>query len=67
MEVIVKIILVAILALISGVLMSIPVWLLWNAVIPDVFKLPEITFWQAMGISILASCLFQNSSSSSKD
>jgi hypothetical protein len=41
--------------------------LLWNAVIPDVFKLPEITFWQAMGISILASCLFQNSSSSSKD
>jgi len=31
---------------------------IWNAVIPDVFGLKQITLWQALGILILASILF---------
>jgi hypothetical protein len=31
---------------------------IWNAVVPDVFGLKTITFWQAVGILVLASILF---------
>lgn len=31
---------------------------IWNRVVPDVFGLKEISFWQAVGILILASILF---------
>jgi hypothetical protein len=31
---------------------------IWNAVVPEVFGLKVITFWQAIGILILASILF---------
>jgi hypothetical protein len=31
---------------------------IWNAVIPDVFGIKQITIWQALGILILASILF---------
>lgn len=31
-------------AMLGGLLLSIPVMLLWNAVMPDVFGLTEITF-----------------------
>jgi hypothetical protein len=29
------------------------VWL-WNCIMPSLFNLPEITFWQAIGLAILA-------------
>jgi hypothetical protein len=32
--------------------------LLWNAVMPDVFHVPEISIWQAAGISFLCGVLF---------
>lgn len=31
---------------------------LWNITCPDVFRLPEITYWQAFRIIILAAMLF---------
>lgn len=31
---------------------------LWNITCPDVFRLPEITYWQAFRIVIMASILF---------
>jgi len=34
------------------------VMLLWNALLPDIFGLPVITFWQAAGIKILFRLLF---------
>ena len=54
-----------------SLLMALPVWLLWNDLMPDLFHLPAITFWQALGLSMLARCLFgtgatTSSSSSSK-
>jgi len=32
--------------------------LLWNALLPVIFHLPMITFWQAVGLLILARLLF---------
>ena len=43
---------------------------LWNAIMPELFDLPVVTYWQAVGIFILAKLLFggigSGSSSSSK-
>lgn len=45
---------------------AIPVWLLWNAVIPTIFvTLPQIGFMQAWGLSLLCSLLFKSTGSSS--
>lgn len=49
----------------ASVLMALPVMWLWNAVVPDLFNLPVITFWQAFGLTLLCSFLFKSSSSSS--
>jgi hypothetical protein len=34
------------------------VMLLWNALLPALFHLPAITFWQALGLLILSKLLF---------
>ncbi|PSK80872.1 hypothetical protein [Prolixibacter denitrificans] len=44
---------IVMLAVVSAVAM-----LLWNALMPDIFNLPEITFWQAAGLQILARLFF---------
>lgn len=31
---------------------------LWNATCPDIFRLPEITYWQALRLLIMAAILF---------
>lgn len=46
-------------------LLALPVYLLWNAVIPSVFGLTTITFMQAIQLSLLSSCLFKSSCSNS--
>lgn len=45
---------------IIAVILALPIMLLWNWLMPDIFNLPTITFWQALGISLLSSCLFKN-------
>lgn len=55
------------LLILIALLTGIPVYFLWNALMPDIFGLPEITFWQALGLSVLCSLLFKNSASSSKN
>jgi hypothetical protein len=37
-----------------------PLWLLWNCLMPTIFGLPHITFWQAVGLNILTSILFKS-------
>jgi Ca2+/H+ antiporter, TMEM165/GDT1 family len=34
------------------------VMLLWNALLPTLFHLPAVTFWQALGLLVLAKLLF---------
>lgn len=52
-------------AILGGVLTAIPVWFLWNAVVPVLFGLKEISLVQALLLSLLCSLLFKSSSSSS--
>ena len=41
------------------VILGYPVMLLWNWLIPELFGLSEITFWQAIGLNILCTILFR--------
>jgi hypothetical protein len=34
--------------------------LLWNALMPDIFHLPPITFWQSLGLLLLSKILFSS-------
>jgi hypothetical protein len=51
--------------LIFAALAGIPVYFLWNWLCPQLFKLPQITFLEAVGLSALCGCLFKSSSTSS--
>jgi hypothetical protein len=41
------------------VILGYPVMLLWNWLMPELFRLSEITFWQAIGLNILCTILFR--------
>ena len=43
------------------VLCSLPLMLLWNWLMPIIFGLPTITFWQALGLNLLTGILFRSS------
>ena len=43
--------------IIIGVLLALPVMLLWNLVMPDIFGLSRITFLQALWLSLLCKFL----------
>lgn len=45
---------------IVAVLLGYPLMLLWNWLMPVIFNLPEISFWQAIGLNILSSTLFKS-------
>lgn len=48
------------LAILIALLIGGPLWLLWNWVMPIIFGLPYITFWQAVGLNLLATILFKS-------
>lgn len=54
--------LAALLALILGL----PVMLLWNWLLPELFGFKQITFAQAIGVNLLSAILFKSSSTASK-
>ena len=56
---------IALIVFLSFVL-SLPVMLLWDAVIPAIFGLKEITWLQAWGLSLLCGLLFKSHTTSSK-
>ena len=43
-------------------LLGVPLLLLWNWLMPIIFGLSEISFWQAVGLNLLASILFARTS-----
>lgn len=49
------------------ILFAFPVKWLWNWLMPELFSLKQITFWQALGLSLLCSLLFKSNHSKSKD
>lgn len=48
-----------------ALLLGLPLMWLWNWLMPDLFGLKEIGFWQAVGLNFLSSILFKSSSTSS--
>lgn len=61
--------LTGVLSIVAGIaviciLIAFPVMLLWNWLMPEIFGLIEISFWQALGLCFLSSALFKSSSSS---
>lgn len=52
--VILGIIAAAALAILFGLVIQ---WL-WNSIMPDIFGLPQVTYWQAVGLVVLSHILF---------
>ena len=50
---------------IVAALTALPVYYLWNWLMPEIFGLSTLTFMEALGVTLLTSCLFKSSSSSS--
>ena len=48
------------LLILACILFGGPLMLLWNWIMPTVFDLPYITFWQACGLQLMASLLFKS-------
>lgn len=58
----------ALLALVVGALLnSLPVYFLWNWLMPELFGLTEITFLQSVGLSFLCGFLFKSNVINKKD
>lgn len=68
MEIFLKTVGAVVMILLAGaavaVIVAFPVMLLWDAVMPDIFGLKEITFWQALGLSVLSNLLLKSTDSS---
>jgi hypothetical protein len=43
-----------------------PLMILWNWLMPTIFNLPIISFWQACGLQLLATILFKSISYKNK-
>jgi hypothetical protein len=48
-----------------SILTAFPLMLLWNWLMPDLFGLQQINFWQALGLAFLSNILFKSSTSNS--
>jgi hypothetical protein len=50
------------LLMLAMILFGGPLMVLWNWLMPTIFGLTEITFWQACGLQLLATILFKSTS-----
>jgi hypothetical protein len=67
MEMLVKILGVVALIVLLGLVLSLPIWLLWNScLVPAIDGINEITWLQAWGLNILCTGLFKDTSVSKK-
>ena len=48
------------------VLFALPVMWLWNWLMPEIFGLPIINFWQSLGLCVLSSFLLKSGGSNEK-
>lgn len=52
----ISILVVAVIALV----VAFPTMMLWNWLMPELFGLKAVTFWQALGLNLLTGILFKN-------
>ena len=57
---------VVILAFLIDLILAWPFMLLWNWLMPMIFGLTTLTFWQSFGVILLASFLFKNTGTTTK-
>ena len=57
---------ILIIVLIAAIL-GFPLMWLWNWLMPGIFNLPEITFWEALGLNALSSILIKPTIKTNKD
>jgi hypothetical protein len=50
----------------ASLVLALPLLWLWNATMPELFGLKEITWWMAWKLMLLSSILFKNFFSASK-
>ena len=50
-----------------ALILGLPLMYLWNWLMPILFNLPAITFWQAVGLNLLSGILFNKTSFKSND
>ena len=43
-----------------ALLFGLPLQILWNLLMPELFNLPYISFWQACGLNLIAGILFRS-------
>jgi hypothetical protein len=48
------------LIVLAAILLALPLQLLWNWLMPTIFNLPMITFWQALGLNVMSGILFKS-------
>jgi hypothetical protein len=48
------------LLILACLLFGLPLQILWNILMPTIFGLPYITFWQACGLQLMAALLFKS-------
>ncbi len=46
--------------ILACILFGLPLQILWNLLMPELFSLPYITFWQACGLQLMAALLFKS-------
>ncbi len=62
MELLIKIIGTILLGISLALLFTFPTMWLWNWLMPAIFGLIKISFWQALGLNLLCGLLFKDSS-----
>ena len=50
-----------------ALVMGLPLQLLWNWLVPGIFGLPSIGFWQAVGLNVMFGILFRPNINTKKD
>ena len=67
MEILVKILREVVMISVIALVTALPTMWLWNWLMPMIFGLIKLNFWQALGVNFLTGILFKNSSSSSNN
>jgi len=55
-----SILLIVGLIVLAAILLALPLQLLWNWLMPTLFDLPMLTFWQALGLNVMSGILFKS-------
>lgn len=46
---------------------TLPVQILWNLLVPELFGLPKLGFWQTFGLLVLVNLIFNRSTTKKND